>query len=199
MGRYPDRSIAFVAVAAAALLSGCGSGASNPVASPLTEPQAAASLDTADAPLGALLAHARAATARYQDVSVALRDGFFQASPCIAGPAGAMGFHYLNPARLDATAAAEELEILLYVPEGGRLRLAGVEYMVPVFQDGRPLFGPVPPASPGAAPVLFNTRFAGPMPGHAPRDPWHYDLHVWLWSRNPAGTFAPFNPALSCS
>ena len=26
----------------------------------------------------------------------------------------------------------------------------------------------------------------------------HYDLHVWLWKTNPAGTFAATNPALKC-
>jgi len=26
----------------------------------------------------------------------------------------------------------------------------------------------------------------------------HYDLHVWLWKNNPAGTFSPTNPAVSC-
>lgn len=28
--------------------------------------------------------------------------------------------------------------------------------------------------------------------------PWHYDLHVWIWTPNPNGDFAPFNPRVMC-
>lgn len=192
-----------VVLAGAVALNGCGSGASNPAGS---EPQATQGTAGFDAvvgglgtPLGVQLAQARAATARYHDVSVALEDGFFRASPCISGPAGTMGFHYVNPSRLDDTAAIEEPEVLLYLEEDGEWQLVAVEYVVPVFQDGRPYFGTEPPADPGPRPELFGKAFAGPMPGHAPGEPWHYDLHVWVWSHNPAGMFAPFNPSLSCS
>lgn len=40
------------------------------------------------------------------------------------------------------------------------------------------------------------------MEGHVPLMPerfHHYDLHVWLWRENPAGLFAPTNPAMDCS
>jgi hypothetical protein len=47
-------------------------------------------------------------------------------------------------------------------------------------------------------PTLFGQPFDGPMPGHNPTMPIHYDLHVWLWADNPAGLFAQFNPNLSC-
>jgi hypothetical protein len=48
------------------------------------------------------------------------------------------------------------------------------------------------------APSVFGHTFQGPMPGHAPGMPWHYDLHVWAWAPNPSGTFAQWNPAISC-
>lgn len=48
-------------------------------------------------------------------------------------------------------------------------------------------------------PFLFGQAFQGPMPGHNPTMPVHYDLHVWLYEDNPSGTFAQFNPAVSCS
>jgi hypothetical protein len=48
------------------------------------------------------------------------------------------------------------------------------------------------------APSVLGQTFDGPMAGHNPSMPWHYDLHVWLWAHNPAGLFAQFNPALSC-
>ena len=47
-------------------------------------------------------------------------------------------------------------------------------------------------------PSLFGQPFDGPMPGHFPGQPDHYDLHVWLWRFNPAGMFAQFNPRVSC-
>ena len=45
--------------------------------------------------------------------------------------------------------------------------------------------------------VAFGQPFDGPMPGHSPGMPIHYDLHVWLWETNAGGLFA-FNAALSC-
>ncbi|HUG65708.1 MAG TPA: hypothetical protein VMK83_10860 [Gaiellaceae bacterium] len=48
-------------------------------------------------------------------------------------------------------------------------------------------------------PSLFGRAFDGPMPGHNPFMPVHYDLHVWVAEHNPSGVFALFNPALSCS
>ena len=49
-----------------------------------------------------------------------------------------------------------------------------------------------------SAPSVLGRTFDGPMPGHNPQMPWHYDLHAWLFEANPAGTFVPFTPALSC-
>jgi hypothetical protein len=46
--------------------------------------------------------------------------------------------------------------------------------------------------------VLLGQPFDGPMPGHGPDMPIHYDLHVWTHKANPAGVFAPFNPKVSC-
>jgi hypothetical protein len=142
---------------------------------------------------------ARRSTIRYQDVTVALRDGYVADAFCVASPAGTMGFHYLNQGRIDDRLTPAEPEILLYVRDGGQTRLVAVEYMIPVFQNGQPYFGSAPPANPGATPQMFGQTFQGPMPGHSPSMPWHYDLHVWIWQDNPAGTFAQFNPSLSCS
>jgi hypothetical protein len=46
--------------------------------------------------------------------------------------------------------------------------------------------------------VLFGRPFDGPMLGHEPGMPPHYDLHVWVWQANPEGIFAPFNPNVTC-
>ncbi|HKZ31771.1 MAG TPA: hypothetical protein VJ648_05380 [Vicinamibacteria bacterium] len=149
-------------------------------------------------PVQAELDVARAATARYQDVSVALQEGFVADPVCVSSPLGTMGVHYVNPSRSDARVTAGEPEILLYLPEGGRMRLVAIEYSMPIAQNGQPYFGATPPTNPGTTPVLFGQSFDGPMAGHGPAQPWHFDLHVWIWAENPAGRFAQFNAQLRC-
>jgi hypothetical protein len=46
--------------------------------------------------------------------------------------------------------------------------------------------------------MFGGKTFDGPMQGHSPIQPWHYDLHVWLSVTNPSGIFAPYNPAIHC-
>jgi hypothetical protein len=149
---------------------------------------------------------ARSVTAKYRDEKMALRDGFAPATRCesMGRENGAMGMHYLNGARfsLPHQPSVEAPEVLLYIPEAtGTLRLVGVEYAVAVFQDGMPYYGidPPDPARINPPPVLFGHSFDGPMQGHVPGMPWHYDLHVWAWSHNPRGTFAQHNPREACS
>jgi type II secretory pathway pseudopilin PulG len=155
---------------------------------------------------------AKAASARYQSVQQALNDGYSgEGEPCVQAPpppgaSGAMGIHYVNHALTrDLEIDAAQPEILLYLPgEDGKLELVGVEYFAPALantaQGPQPWFEATPP--PGGffnpAPSVLGQTFDGPMPGHNPEMPWHYDLHVWFWEGNPAGLFAPFNPALSC-
>ena len=144
-----------------------------------------------------------AATAKYHRESEAFADGFFGSDHCRSVPGvGSMGFHYLNlPRAMNLTVKASEPELLLYedAPNGGR-RLVAVEYFVPVISNGAPWFEQTPPpVIDNPAPVLFGQTFNGPMPGHEPGDPWHYDLHVWIWKHNPSGLFAPYNPTVQCS
>jgi hypothetical protein len=142
------------------------------------------------------LAKVRAATAKYHDVNRAIADGFVEDPHCEPG----MGYHYLHFGRLGQPPSANEPSILLYSPtkDGGR-RLVAVEYFTPVFVNGEPWWGdensPPPPGSYNPAPELFGVPFEGPMAGHNPYMPWHYDLHVWLWLNNPDGIFAGYNNA----
>lgn len=147
-----------------------------------------------------------AATARYQVVARAEHDGYVQSSPCEQSPAGGMGFHYVNQA-LASDLEVDPLrpEVLLYAPgKHGTLRLVAVEYFVAALANTptgpAPWFGPTPPPAGffNPAPTLFGRTFDGPMAGHAPGMPWHYDLHVWIWEQNPAGIFAPWNPRVHC-
>lgn len=149
------------------------------------------------------LADAREATALYHQESNALGDGFIPDQECVQAPgAGGMGFHYVNFSRMQDTSVSPEApEVLLYEAQAdGSRRLVGVEYLAPVIVNGSPWFGPGPPPQGqyNAAPQLFGRAFNGPMPGHNPQMPWHYDLHVWIWRHNPAGMFVPFNPKVIC-
>ncbi|MEP7119157.1 MAG: hypothetical protein ABI880_16335 [Acidobacteriota bacterium] len=121
-----------------------------------------------------------------------------------------MGVHAPNPTLIqDGGLDPEQPEVLLYLPTGGgNYRLVGVEYLQPLLLRDTatnivtPWFAPTPwPASfvvVNPAPSLFGQTFQGPMPGHVPGMPWHYDLHVWAWAPNPSGTFAQWNPSINC-
>lgn len=134
----------------------------------------------------------KAATARYHSIQQAVRDGYSgENEPCVSSPGGAMGFHYINTALIDDPAIDPlKPEILLYAPDKhGKLVLVGVEYLAVDADQNL--------ATDGDRPSLFGQPFDGPMPGHGP-GPVHYDLHAWIWSDNPSGEYAPFNPSLSC-
>ncbi len=141
----------------------------------------------------AILAAVRNATARYHDVDKAIADGYLPPDPnaCVGVPGlGVMGIHSANPTlAMNQTVDPLRPEVLLYLPKrGGGFKLIGVEYVVPL----------AGPSDPLPRPSVLGQSFQGPMAGHEPGMPWHYDLHVWAWSPNPAGTFAQFNPRLSC-
>lgn len=127
----------------------------------------------------------------YQDVRAALADGFVPVSECTESPDGGMGIHYLHPARVQLPVDPEHPSMLLYGPEeDGSLRLLGAEW----FQaDADQNLG-----TDADRPSLYGRPFDGPMPGHEPGMPVHYDLHVWLFDSNPGGVFAPWNPSVSC-
>ncbi len=160
---------------------------------------------------GPELAAVRRATAAFHDAAEAAAAGYVVGPHCDSSPAGVMGFHAGNQALIgNQTLDPEKPEVLLYLekPEGG-LRLTGVEY-VQVVLLRNPDTGQVGPwmsSSPWPAnyqvitptPQLFGQTFQGPMPGHVPGMPWHWDLHAWVWAHNPSGMFAQWNPALSCN
>jgi hypothetical protein len=139
------------------------------------------------------VAAARRATAKYHDVQAAVADGYAQVTGCVALPGvGGMGVHFLNRAlAADPAIVADRPEELLYAPgPDGALELVGVEYFrADADQD---------PSTDGDRPSLDGIPFDGPMAGHAPGMPVHYDLHVWAWRANPAGTFEEWNPHVHC-
>lgn len=98
---------------------------------------------------------------------------------CFDSSSGGMGVHYVDFANLgDPTVSVTKPEALVYeVLRNGKLRLVGVEYIVPA--------DAVDPANP---PMLFGRHFH-----EHPYLP-VYILHVWVWKYNPSGLYADFNP-----
>lgn len=177
MKRSPVRRTGFslAVVLAAAAVVAAGTTAAHGTTNPDTNKQ---------------LAKVRRATARFHDVDKAEAAGYVSTGECVSSPQGTMGIHYVNPSLIDGTLDIAEPEILLYVPKHNGLRLVAVEYMVPDADQDL--------ATDDDRPALFGAGFDGPMPGHGPGMPVHYDLHAWVWQPNPAGTFEEWNPKISC-
>ena len=134
---------------------------------------------------GRYIDEVRNATAKYHDVNVAIADGYLPNPHCVAGPEGGMGYHYFNP-QLGGDLETDPLtpELLIYAPSGNGLKLVAVEYFQANVGQARP--------------TIMGQRFDGPMAGHEPGMPEHYDLHFWIWQPNPDGVFADWNPSVRC-
>lgn len=125
----------------------------------------------------------RAANERFHDVAAAVAEGYTPI-PCASGQnGGAMGIHYVNADYLsDDEVDIARPEAVMYEPMAdGTLTLVAVEYIT--FKGPASLEG-----------HLFNFVNA---PNRYGLDPF-YELHVWAWKPNPAGTFADMNPDVSC-
>ena len=139
----------------------------------------------------ALVEIVRNVTRPYQDVNVALGDGYGPAFGCISGPQeGAMGVHYINGALVvDGEVDATKPEALTYDVTNGRARLLGVEYIV----DAATWLAhhPAPPQLEGQ-----GFQFVGSPNRYG--IPAFFELHVWAWRENPSGTFSDWNTSVSC-
>jgi hypothetical protein len=125
----------------------------------------------------------REALDRFKDVNVAVKEGYAPI-PCASGlEGGAMGIHYVNGAYLkDAAVDLNKPEAVMYEPTpDGKLALIAVEYIT---TKG--------PAS------LENHLFSFTGAPNRYGLPAFYELHVWAWKQNPAGTFADMNMDVSC-
>jgi len=132
------------------------------------------------------LALLRQVTAQFHDFATASRAGWSAAiTPCMSDPAGsgAMGIHYGKPSLItDGTVRVDQPELLMYEPEkNGRLRLVGVEYIVPLALWTSP-----------NPPRLFGRDFKVNEAFQV------WGLHAWVWKENPSGMFADWNPTVSC-
>ncbi|MDQ1453191.1 MAG: hypothetical protein QOE55_2116 [Acidobacteriaceae bacterium] len=130
------------------------------------------------------------ATRKYLNVNNATAAGYGPFLGCVTGPeSGAMGIHYVNGALLNGELNADQPQALIYEPEGNRLRLVGVEYILDATTWLKS--HPTPPVLEGqvfqlvAAPNRFNL-------------PTFFELHVWAWRNNPLGAFVDWNTRVSC-
>lgn len=134
------------------------------------------------------LAAVRQATVQYHDVDRAVADGYLRTGECVPG----MGYHYVNFELFGAPVDPLKPAALLYAPSGNDgLKLVAVEYFV-VDEDGDLT------THNSVRPALFGKRFDGPMPGHGPGMPVHYDLHAYIWKGNPAGVLETYNAKVEC-
>ena len=143
---------------------------------------------------------ARAATARFHDLSSANAAGYggpledLQKITCITNPGvGVMGIHYVNGGLVgDAVLDAATPEVLVYQPlPNGKLRLVAAEYVV--FQ------GTWWAAGNTAPPTLFGQPMIAVPATNRYGLPPFFEIHAWIWMNNPAGMFKDWNPSGSCS
>ena len=120
------------------------------------------------------LSKARMATARYQNIENALKDGYADINVVLPN----MGRHFLNASLLDATFDAERPELLVYTEQaGGHRSLVAVEYAVPLNLSAAP-----PAGFTGGADAWFEDQTFK-----------LWTLHAWVWRENPDGMFNPTN------
>jgi hypothetical protein len=150
------------------------------------------------------LAQVRAATAPFHRLEAAIDAGYTLGyvtghepprtiiTGCIEHPTdpvniGAMGYHYFNKALIDDLVIdVLRPEGLVYAPGAdGGLKLVAVEYVVPG------------PASNPSGPAVAPTPFGMDMHILVPAVGFH-TLHAWIWTTNPAGMFAHWNPEVTC-
>jgi len=191
-------SVAIVLGSMAAWVAGCSR--QNPPTSPsmlMTHVDAghvhSGAVTEASPNVASELAAVRAATAKYHDVSAALADGYQLGyrgvvTGCISNPtAGAMGYHYFNWAKMDdPSIVAGDPEVLVYhTGDDGTLVLGAVEWVVPKALWEK--------AGNTESPVVFGQ----PLHVLNPVLNWYIE-HAWIWTHNPAGMFADWNPKVSC-
>jgi hypothetical protein len=133
----------------------------------------------------------RQATTKFKDSEKAEKAGYALLHGCVSGPQeGAMGIHFANGGLIgDGVLDVMHPEALLYEPKDGKLQLTGVEYIV---------FAEAWDANNTTPPVLMGQMFNYVGAPNRFRIPAFYELHVWAWKSNPDGTFADWNPRVSC-
>lgn len=172
----------------------------------------------AAAATGAGYEHVRTATARFQDLNVALKEGYIRdpTNMCVTAPMegapkqlGAMGVHYFRPDLLGITAQAPRVAgtgthtdfsspaVLIYEPQAdGRMMLVAIENLV--WADAWRAKSKELPTFEGNEYYRMVDNPVTPDVDEAHGFMPHFELHMWLYKANPNGMFAPFNPTVTC-
>jgi hypothetical protein len=103
-----------------------------------------------------------------------------------------MGGHYSKFSLFDDAIDVAEPEALVYEPRNGKLYLVAAEYIAPA-EAWDATHDPFD--KPNLMGHLFH--FAAGPNRYGPAA--IYELHVWAWKDNPKGTFADWNPKVSCA
>jgi hypothetical protein len=139
-----------------------------------------------------LIHDVRGATAQFHDLDNALEAGYGEFLSCFQhGPDLGMGQHYVNGDLLgDDVLDPLQPEALVYEPrEDGALLLVAFEYIV--------LDDVWDPEGEGREPpTLFGQELT--LRTNIPETPPVWALHVWVWTHNPEGLFADYNPLIIC-
>jgi len=129
---------------------------------------------------------------QFRDPNAATAAGYEPVNGCVSGPQeGAMGLHFVKgelvgDGQLDPT----QPEALIYEPRNRHLELVGVEYLV--LAEGWHAQNEGPPVLMGQLMHYVGSPNRYGLPAF-------YELHVWPWKYNPSGTFADWNPRVSCA
>lgn len=164
----------------------------------------------------------RQATARYRELTEALRDGYIHDPTLMCVDAamvglpdslGAMGLHLFQPKLVGIhlpqpvgkrlTGDNAELdwlhpEVLVYEPEtDNSLQLVAVEYLV--FEQAWKNAGHSGPPMFGSEPFVLMKDDPATVRDEAHMLDTHYELHLWVHRENPNGVFKEWNPRVTCA
>jgi hypothetical protein len=136
-----------------------------------------------------LIADVRHATAPLRDFASIEDAGYGKFLDCFVNyDIGGMGQHYVNGELVsDDVLDPIQPEALVFEPTAdGEMILVAFEYLVfaDVWGEGR------------EAPMLFDREFH--LKTNIPDTPPVWALHIWLWTHNPEGIFADYNPLVFC-
>jgi hypothetical protein len=120
-------------------------------------------------------------------------------TPCVTGPDfGAMGVHLINHEFVDGVVDPAKPEALIFEPQkDGRLRIVGVEYIVP--KEAWDALHPAQPPLPDPRPSLLGhlMNFVD-SPNRYGITGGFFEIHVWAFEDNPRGALHDWNPDVTC-
>lgn len=137
-----------------------------------------------------ILTTVRVVTARFNSIEQATRAGYEPFYVCAEQPGvGTMGQHYVKFSLVgDPAIDPLQPEALVYEPRAdGSLKLVALEWVQ------------VGPEVANAPTVLGQPMLHVPSGNRYGIEPdGFYERHYWLYKKNPMGTFADWNPNVSC-